>query len=285
MSKAKLFVSLFAILLVYIGQTNLTNASNLADKDNPMSFSGEILPWGEADKLIPKGSKFTVIDVDTGHQFKVQRRAGSRHADVQPLSEKDTKIMKEIYKGSWSWKRRSIFVLVGDQLLAASMHGMPHGAGALQNGFPGHFCIHFWGSTTHKSKHSDLAHKLMILKAGGKLENYLRTLGPEEVIYVFETAINNKDEHILDLTVTETKPNPKIHKVLQEISIMKISDIKTSKKNIDSDYMITEIPVKAKFYFKNNKKETKTVLFVLEREGSALRWRIDADYLLSQLDA
>jgi hypothetical protein len=284
MHKAKLIVTVFSICLVLIFPTEITNASDLADTDNPTSFSGEILPWSKADKLIPKGSKFTVIDVTTGHQFKVQRRAGNKHADVQPLTEKDTKMMKKIYRGSWSWKRRSILILVDDQLLAASMHGMPHGAGALQNGFPGHFCIHFWGSTTHKTKHSDLAHKLMILKAGGRLESYLRALEPEEVIYVFETAINNRDKDILDLTVTEMKNTHRLNKVLKEISIMKILDIRTSK-NDNNEYMITEIPVRAKLYYKDNSKETKQLLFVLEREGSALRWGIDSDYLLSQLDA
>ena len=57
--------------------------------------------------------------------------------------------MKTIYNGKWSWKRRAILIITHDQLLAASMHGMPHGAGALKNGFPGHFCVHFYGSTTH----------------------------------------------------------------------------------------------------------------------------------------
>ena len=43
-------------------------------------------------------------------------------------------------------KRRAIIVLIDEnQIIAASMYGrMPHGAGALQNGFPGHFCVHFF---------------------------------------------------------------------------------------------------------------------------------------------
>ena len=55
-------------------------------------------------------------------------------------------MMKKIYHNQWSWKRRAIIVLIDHQMIAASMHGMPHGAGALQNDFPGHFCVHFSGS-------------------------------------------------------------------------------------------------------------------------------------------
>ena len=60
--------------------------------------------------------------------------------------------MKKIYNDQWSWKRRAIIVLVKDQMIATSMHGMPHGTGALQNDFPGHFCVYFFGSITHRLK-------------------------------------------------------------------------------------------------------------------------------------
>ncbi len=40
--------------------------------------------------------------------------------------------MKEIYGGKWSWKRRAIIVIHQDQWIAASMHGMPHGAGVME---------------------------------------------------------------------------------------------------------------------------------------------------------
>lgn len=103
----------------------------------------EILPWEEINEILPKNSKFTVLDVETGKRFNVQRRAGSSHADVQPLTLKDTQIMREIYDGKWSWRRRAIIVIHQNQWIAASMHGMPHGVGSLKNRFPGHFCIHF----------------------------------------------------------------------------------------------------------------------------------------------
>ncbi|MCC3377949.1 hypothetical protein LKX83_33445, partial [Cohnella sp. REN36] len=70
--------------------------------------------------------------------------AGKYHADVQPLTKADTKIMKQIYNGKWSWKRKAIVVKKDHHYYAASMQGMPHGGdGIPDNSFSGHFCIHF----------------------------------------------------------------------------------------------------------------------------------------------
>jgi hypothetical protein len=104
---------------------------------------GTLQTWEEIDQIIPRYTTFTVLDLDSGFRFRAQRRAGNNHADVQPLTKSDTAIMKKIYGGKWSWKRRAILLLHDGHALAASMHGMPHGGGALANGFPGHFCIHF----------------------------------------------------------------------------------------------------------------------------------------------
>ncbi len=163
MMKKKTFILILFLILL---NGNLVHAK-------PTNKRIEMLEWKEVNPLLPKYSKFTVLDLETGKQFNVQRRAGSHHADVQPLTAKDTKIMKRIYGGKWSWKRRAILIINKDRMIAASMHGMPHGAGALENNFPGHFCIHFYGSTTHRTNTMDLSHMLMIYKASGKLEEYL----------------------------------------------------------------------------------------------------------------
>lgn len=160
----------------------------------------EKLPWEEVNQLLPRYSKFTVEDLETGKKFKVQRRAGSRHADVQPLTSKDTVIMKAIFNGRWSWKRRAIIVHSKGRKIAASMHGMPHGAGALKNNFPGHFCIHFYGSTTHRSNFMDLSHKLMILKSAGDLEQFLLNSNPYELATAYLAGLKQQDQKIISLT-------------------------------------------------------------------------------------
>ena len=47
-------------------------------KNVPISFKIEMLPWEEVNNIIPNKTKFTIIDIETGLTFKVQRRAGSR---------------------------------------------------------------------------------------------------------------------------------------------------------------------------------------------------------------
>lgn len=181
-----------------------------------------ILTWEKVNKILPRYSKFTVMDTETGLKFRVQRRAGSRHADVQPLTSKDTEMMKQIYNGKWSWRRRSIFIINGKQKIPASMHGMPHGGGALQNNFPGHFCIHFYGSTTHRTNHMDLSHKLMILKAAGRLEEHLSKADPYEVVHAYMAGMKEQDERIMSLVSLQTV---KWSTLLSEIDSVRISQM------------------------------------------------------------
>ncbi len=156
------------------------------------TFFGELIPWEEADQLFPKYAKARIVDVDTRLSFRVQRRAGTEHADVQPLTKADTEIMKTIYQGKWSWQRKAIIVeLESGRRLAASMHGMPHGAGAISgNNFNGHFCVHFLGSTTHGSKSPNTAHQIMVWKAAGQFDQQLEKVSAPEAIDIFFTAVD-----------------------------------------------------------------------------------------------
>lgn len=259
------------------------NVMKFDDDDLPISFEIEILPWETAKDLLPKWKKFTVIDVETGKQFKVQRRAGSRHADVQPLTTKDTKIMKKIYDGKWSWKRRAIIVKVGDQFIAASMHGMPHGAGALQNGFPGHFCIHFFGSTTHRSGKMDKLHHLMILKAGGKEEEYLHTVDPYEMIEFFVTGINYQDPHLLKVTSIENQDPKKLKKWTKTFTYFRITSMSYLPVEDLEGQLVLEVPVEAKYHTDKSGKVTKNMTFILRKNSLLDRWKIDTEHFLNQL--
>jgi hypothetical protein len=268
---------MLCMILLTFTTLNMTpvQALTLKNQQNPTSFTVQILPWEQADKIIPKKSIFTIIDVETGQPFNVQRRAGQRHADVQPLTHKDTAIMKEIYGGKWSWKRRAILVMIKDQLLAASMHGMPHGAGALKNGFPGHFCVHFYGSTTHGSGHPDLAHKLMILRAGGELENYLNRINPNQVVKVFETAVNQGDQKTIDKIVKNGYKQTSLHEQLNEILIIRFTEEPSVKKETQGDLLVKHIKVKAAIYRRDNSSESKNIDFVIWRDLTSGQWVLD----------
>lgn len=190
------FTSLLAVLFIWY--LSIPNRTPLPPaQDNTVNF-GEFLAWEQARLLFPRYSCAIVVDFNTGREFRVQRRAGSLHADVQPLTAADTETMKSIYGGHWDWKRRAIVLKLDDgRQIAASMNGMPHGDGAIQgNKFPGHFCIHFRGSKTHGSKRVDTAHQIMVWKAAGVIDQQLAAMSQEEVIRAFFTTIDQGDEDL-----------------------------------------------------------------------------------------
>lgn len=107
--------------------------------------------WTEARYVFPIGKVAKVTDVVTGRSFMVQRTFGANHADAEPLTAQDTRIMREIWGGSFSWTPRAIIVEVDGRRLAAAMHSMPHDVQKIRNNnYNGHFCIHFANSRRHK---------------------------------------------------------------------------------------------------------------------------------------
>ena len=133
---------------------------------NYTTYKTERLNWfnGGAGR-IPNGAIFQVKDVLTGKTFSCKRLFGSNHMDSEPLSTSDAKTLKSIYGNKYSWNRRAILVKYNGRVYAASMNGMPHGTSTINNGWPGHFCIHFYGSKTHETKKVDSAHQNAVSRA------------------------------------------------------------------------------------------------------------------------
>lgn len=261
------------IFLLFAGGTYTS-----ADEEG-VSWRIEMLAWEKVNGILPKYSKFTVLDVETGKKFKVQRRAGSHHADVQPLNAEETKIMKSIYGGKWSWKRRAIIVINGNQWIAASMHGMPHGGGALKNNFPGHFCIHFYGSTTHRTNFMDLSHKLMIYKAAGKLDGYLNNANPYEVISAFMAGLKQQDSRIVQSISLQplawNKLMPRIENVrLSAMPVLPAEDL--------TDELSLEVPVEADWFIKNRGRQHFRGSIYLVRFSQADPWKVDNKRFLKE---
>jgi LysM repeat protein len=151
---------------------NSEESSKNASEDS--AVKGEYLDWfKEVQYIYKKGDEATVTDIETGKSFDVKRLYGRNHADSEPLTSEDTKIMKGIYGGSWSWDRRAIILTVKDKdgaerKIAASMNGMPHGGESiLDNNFKGQFCIHFKNSRTHSGNRVDSGHQKAVKKAAG----------------------------------------------------------------------------------------------------------------------
>ena len=117
-------------------------------------------------KIFDRGTVAQITDVETGISWWEKRTGGINHADCQPLTAADTAALKAVYRGSWTWERRAIFVTIDGVNYAASMNGMPHGGQSItDNDFVGHHCIHFTNSRCHYNDKVDSAHQKAIKKA------------------------------------------------------------------------------------------------------------------------
>ena len=117
-----------------------------------LSVSGrsvELLDWSVVRTMIQRNTTIPVIDVRTGRTYNIKCFSIYDHADVETVTSEDTEIFFDIRNGVRSWAARPVWVLIGDRLIAASLHGMPHDVDFIpNNGVNGHFCLHFLGSTT-----------------------------------------------------------------------------------------------------------------------------------------
>jgi hypothetical protein len=232
---------------------------------------GKLYSWEEVDQLIPRYTSFMITDLETGLRFEGQRRAGSSHADVQPLTYKDTKVLKEIYGGKWSWKRRAILIHHKNETIAASMHGMPHGGGALANGFPGHFCIHFKDSVTHTSKSLDLSHQIMVYKAAGLLPSFVEQLPPKEIVELFFIALNHQDLDVLNVIYDdESGESERLIGKVESVRLVK----KKNKPSIKGPYLY-EIPLSFIMKVKGKREVESFFTFRAKRESLTSGWELE----------
>lgn len=227
---------------------------------------GEMLPWEEANEILPKYSTFTILDVESGLSFEGQRRAGSNHADVQPLTKEDSATLKSIYGGAWSWDRKAVLVKLNGRTLAGSMHGMPHGGDGIPgNDFKGHFCIHFLGSVTHGSRSVDPAHQVMVHRAAGLLTDYISKLSPWELIDVWISAANQGDLQLLQATTGQEQA---VHvRSMRRLSKLPEQDV-SQLLQIDTAVDVKATPERTSAVV------NRRVLFRLERASLDSRWYI-----------
>lgn len=238
---------------------------------------GDMIPWKKVNRLIPRKRKFQVIDLETGLKFNVQRRAGKNHADVQPLTRSDTAIMKQIYNGKWSWQRKAILIKTGKHLFAASMHGMPHGGdGISNNGFSGHFCIHFMDSATHGTGKVDPGHQLMVRKAAGKIDEFVNHASPYDIINTFFVALNLGESQIIKLSFPHANHNQLPYFINKsQDQRMIIHPRSTYKIQESTDLISLDIPIKVSIFRKGQKEEKAVFTFQMKRTSLMGEWKID----------
>jgi LysM repeat protein len=140
-------------------------------QDKAPQRRGTAVDWNlEGQYLLKRGDTFTVVDVDTGKQFRAKMIGGYNHADIEPLTTSDTNIMKSLF-GTWNWSPRAVVIYHDGMNIAASLSGMPHGVDTIENGVNGHFDLYMLNSTSHSTSTSKVyiqEHQNMVLKAAGK---------------------------------------------------------------------------------------------------------------------
>ena len=151
-----------------LAKLNSSSAKRAVSDSSSSSSGTERLNWfNGGSNTIPKGATFKVKDCRTGKVFTCKRWSGYNHLDAEPKTYSDTQTMLSIV-GHWTWRRRPILVKYNGHVYAASMNAMPHGTSTISNnGFDGHFCIHFYKSKTHESGQVDSAHQQCVAEAMG----------------------------------------------------------------------------------------------------------------------
>ena len=134
-----------------------------------------ILPVTRTTQII-----FEVIDVRTGISWNMERFGDITahwHADVCPITKKDTEKMTEAWGGELDATRRPVWVKYDGEYYAASLMGYVHNTDPISdNGMDGQVCLHFRGSLIHSSARVDEAQQACITEAfskADKLEAYI----------------------------------------------------------------------------------------------------------------
>lgn len=156
--------------VIYPGQKLSIPVHHIPVKPTPGSQYGELLDWWtEAQYVWTIGEDAKVIDFYTGVQWNMRRTIGANHADTEPVTAKDSEIMKQVWGGKWSWTERPVIVEVDGRRIAASASAMPHDIYYIDNnGFNGHTDVHFFNSTRHKDGKINEKHQQNIHIAAGK---------------------------------------------------------------------------------------------------------------------
>lgn len=152
---------------------------------------------------------------------------------------------------------------------------MPHGSGAIKSGFPGHFCIHFYKSTTHRSNHVDPAHEIMVFKAAGRLVEYIEKASPYDLIDLFLTALNQKDDYLLHLALSQNDETSSVNPTIVQLKeVSAIRRISTFVEDDLSTLIKVEIPVDIREYRVGLGIIKKRLSFVTQRNSLMEPWQI-----------
>ena len=94
---------------------------------------------------LKNGQYLKLVDPATGLTWTLRLYSLGRHADAEPLTERDTANMVEAFGGQKHLGSKAVYVKPPDRTWTiGSTHDMPHMSGSISNNnFNGHLCVHF----------------------------------------------------------------------------------------------------------------------------------------------
>ena len=118
---------------------------------------------------LKKGGSATLTDIYTGKSFNIKIQSLGNHADVEPATADDTKVLCSLYNVSNAsmleslnkYQRRAVVLTVKNSSgvktqFIGSIYAIPHGKNTVYgNNFDGQFCVHFLNSKTHGTNRVD----------------------------------------------------------------------------------------------------------------------------------
>jgi len=183
---------------------------------------GEIVLWEEVSPLFPCGTRARITDLESGRTFMAERAGGYSHADVMVPREEDAEVVRELFGGDWSWKRRAVVLRVAGRKIAASMTGMPQVQYREGRCFDLRFPL-----SGNAGRQDDMSYRIMYCKAAGMLRNMLQEAGPGETVLLLFTAIDQRDWETMKMLLSSTQglEQKKLDKIIG-VSVKSIRETK-----------------------------------------------------------
>src|SRR5690606_20344695 len=128
----------------------------------------------------------------------------------------------------------------------------------------------------------DLAHLMMQLKAVGKIDDFISSSDPYQLIDIVATAIHQKDDDIIRLTMDD-KISKKLLKHMRNISSFKVNRISYLPVEDLHDELVIEVTVDVEMYIERSGRVKKNITFILRRASIIDRWYIDGKQLITNM--
>jgi len=182
-----LAMSIFASIMPYpvfsnftnINETNAYEINNHYESElrSKMNLEQQIIPldFNAVSPIID--GEFQVYDLKTEISFTAKRTGGELHMDIEPINEKNAKLLKEICGEDPTLERRPILIKISEYaFIPASMTAYPHGYTKISNGLLGHICVHFKGSKMDGTNQEDSKHQKAVDEAQKYGREFLKQL-------------------------------------------------------------------------------------------------------------